>query len=126
MNPLDAIFGRNPPPAKLKVFAPNGETKECVAYLGIRVHGQYEQLTELFLQHDNGKIEVLNKQVVVLNQETGEVSYNPRTVPKSFGNKSFITGSERFWLEKNPHWPAILELWDNPVENGEAKDGLNP
>lgn len=126
MNPLDAIFGQQVPPAKLKVYAPNGDTKEVVAYLGIRGHQQYPQLTELFLQHEDGKIEVLSKKVVVKNLETGDVCYNPRTCPQHLGERVFITGSEKFWLEKNPHWPAILELWDNPVENGEQRDGLNP
>ena len=126
MNPLEAIFGPQSPPAKLKVYAPNGDTKEVKAYLGIRGHQQYRQLTELFLQHEDGTIEVLSKKVVVKNLETGDVCYNPRTCPHHLGERVFITGDEKFWLEKNPHWPAILELWDNPVENGEERDGLNP
>ena len=115
MDPLEALFGQRPP-AKLKVFAPNGETKEVRAYLGIRGHTQYRQLTELFLQHENGDTEILSKKVVVQNLETGEVCYNPRVCPKHLGDRVFITGDETFWLQKNPHWPAILELWDNPVD----------
>jgi len=126
MNSLQAIFGPSIPPMKFRVYAPNGQTKEVTAYLGIRVHEQYQKLTELFLQHENGTVEVLNKKVVIKNLETGVVCYNPRTCSHSFGDKVFLTGSERSWLQRNPHWPAILELWDNPVENGEERDGLHP
>ena len=125
MNPLEALFGSRPP-AKLKVFAPNGDTKEIVAFLGIRGHTQYNQLTELFLQHEDGTCEVLSKKVVVQNLETGEVCYNPRVCPKNLGERVFITGDETMWLQENPHWPAILELWDNPVDGSDHEvDGIN-
>ena len=124
INPLDPFFGN--PPAKLKVFAPNGETKEITGHRGIRGHDEHDQLTELFLRYEDGKVEVLSKKVVVQNMDSGLVCYNPRTTPKSFNNASFITGSETFWLKKNPHWPAILELQDNPVEGSDHDfEGIN-
>jgi len=122
MNFADALYG-GPPPNKLKVYAPNGDTKEILGHLGVRGHQEHKQLTELFLQHADGKIEVLNKKGVVLNMETGIVCYNPRVCPTHHGEYSFITGSEKTWLKANPHWPAILELWDHPVDN--AQDGLH-
>lgn len=126
MNPLEAIFGQQTPPTKLKVYAPNGDTKEVTAYLGIREHQHFQQLTELFLQHEDGTIEVLSKKVVIKNLETGNVCYNPRTCPHYLNKRPFITESEKSWLQENSHWPAVLELWDNPVENGEERDGLHP
>ncbi len=125
MNPLDVIFERESPPAKLKIYAPNGDTKETVAYLGIQAHQKHSQLAELVLQHEDGTVEVLNKKVVVKNLETGQVCYNPRTAPLYFSNQVFISGAEAHWLQTNPHWPAILELWDNPMD-GEVVEGLNP
>lgn len=122
---IGGLFGPREAPQKLKVYAPNGDTKETRAYLCIREHPDYNQLTELFLQHENGSCEVLNKKVVILNVETGQVCYNPRTCPPSFGHRAFLTGTEKFWLDENPHWPAVLELWDNPVNGGDS-DGLNP
>lgn len=128
MDPTKAIFGpQEIQPAKLKVYAPNGDTKEVVAYLNLRAHQEHCHLVELFLQYEDGTIEVLSKKVVVKNMETGEVCYNPRAAPKMIGNHVLISYPIGLWLHKNPHWPAILELWDNPVENGEKEtDGLNP
>lgn len=122
---IAGMFEASQSPQKLKVYAPNGDTKEARAYLCIREHPKYNQLTELFLQHENGKCEVLSKKVVILNVETGQVCYNPRTCPLHFGQRVFLTGTEKFWLKENPHWPAVLELWDNPVHEGES-EGLNP
>lgn len=129
MNPLETIFGQpsQPPPAKLKVYAPNGDTKEIVAYLSIRSHQQHNLPTELFLLYADGTTEVLSKKVVVKNLETGDICYDPRAVPDYPGNRAFITGSEKLWLDENPHWPKVLELQDNPVVNeGTESEGLNP
>lgn len=105
------------PPAKLKVFAPNGETKEVVAYLGVRGHNKIPPYPiELCLLHDGGKVEVLSKKVVVQNLETGKVCYNPRIIIHTIC-AGFLTESDMLWLRKNPCWPAMLELEDNPVEN---------
>lgn len=122
---LGDLFGQTPPPSRLKVYAPNGDTKELTASLFIQENGNQDQLIELLLLHEDGTREVLNKKVVVKNLETGCVCYNPRTCPPYFGRKDFFTGNEKFWLRKNLHWPAILELWDNLVEQGDA-EGLNP
>ncbi len=124
MHPHDAIFGTHPP-AKFKVYAPNGDTKEIAGYIGLRDHPDYDQLTELFLQFADGTCEVLSKKVVVKNLETGRVCYDPRHAPPTFNNKVFLSGSEKFWLKNNPSWPGVLELTDNPVQ-GDMGDGLNP
>lgn len=113
------------PPAKMKVFAPNGETKELTCWTGVRISPRSTQLTELFLLHESGFVEVLNKKVVIQNLETGEVIYNPRLMPKHFAERVFITASETQWLQANPHWPNILELCDNPVEKDEKNEGLH-
>lgn len=115
-----------PSPAKVKVFAPNGETKEAVCWIGIRSHAQHPDLTELFLQYENGATEVLNKKVVVQNLETGEVIYNPRLVPRIVAHRVYITGSEANWLQRHPHWPGILELYDNPADKETDDEGLSP
>lgn len=121
MNPMDVLNPDTTPPApaKLKVFAPNGDTTTCIAYLGIRKHQQSDQIAELVLQTESGFTHVLSKKVVVQNLETGVVCYNPRTINPRFGNIVFITYDEKKWLKENPHWPAILELQDNPVEHGQ-------
>ncbi len=118
MDPINALFGPPlVPPAKLKVYAPNGDTKEIIGFLSLRVHQAYPGIIELFLCSENGTSEILNKKVVVKNMETGMVCYDPRTCIT-------VSKSEKRWLAENPHWPAILELWDNPV--GEESEGLNP
>ncbi len=127
MNPFDLspFLGS---PSKVKVFAPNGDTKEAVCWLGIRTHAQYPRLTELFIQHEGGEIEVLDKKVVVQNLETGEVIYDPRLVSRTIAGKVFMTGTESYWLQRHPHWPNILELYGNPVGEAseEDNDGLFP
>ncbi|KKN68049.1 hypothetical protein LCGC14_0455030 [marine sediment metagenome] len=114
------------PPVKLKVYAPNGDTKEVVGYVRIRGLECNLHVSELLLLHDNGTVEMLNKKVVIQNLETGQVYYSPRTAPCYVGDWAFITDSERRWLNENPHWPAVLELKDNPVDNGEERIGINP
>ncbi len=116
MNP--EMIARRFVPAKLKVYAPNGDTKEVKAALCIRHHPQRSQLTELFLFHENKRIEVLSKKVVVKNLDTNEVCYHPRGAPTYYEGQVFLTGSIKSWLKRNPHWPAILELQDNPIETG--------
>jgi hypothetical protein len=113
------------PPAKMKVFAPNGDMKEAVCWMVIRGHRIHQQVVELLLLHEDGTTEVLNKRVVVQNLETGEVVYNPRIMPACFGSRTFMTDAEVRWLRQNPHWPGILELYDNPVANGEETNGLH-
>ncbi len=122
--PTEVIFGLRPPPAKLKVYAPSGDTKVVTAYLGLRTHVQNSQLIELYLQYEDGTAEVLNKMVVVQNLETGEVCHDPRTAHLNIAGRVFISESEVSWLQKNPHWPAILELRDHPVDD--SGGGLNP
>lgn len=118
---------QTPPPAKLKVYAPNGDTMEIVAYLGIRKHEKDHTPAELFLIHEDGTLEVLNKRVVVKNLETGTICYTPRNAPSHFGDRVFITELESVWLHNNPSWPAILELENNPVgEEEQDVNGLNP
>jgi hypothetical protein len=111
---LGDVFQRIPP-AKLKLFAPNGDTREVFGFVGVRTSPKSSQLMELFLQEDDGKVTVLSKKVVVVNQETGIVAYNPRQAPNCMGPIVFFGYSEREWLKQNPHWPGILELYDNPT-----------
>jgi hypothetical protein len=123
MNPLDALMNPNPP-AKMKVFAPNGDTKKVTCWVGIRNHLKHSQLTELFLLFGDGTTEVLNKKVVVQNLETEMVVYDPRRAPSYFGQRVFMTGPVTRWLEDHPDWPRILELDNNPVDNEEESEGL--
>ena len=119
------IFLEENPPFRVKVFAPNGETKELTGWVGIRAHPRSQGLADLVLLHSNGKTEVLNKKVVVQNRETGEVIYNPRLAPTMFGDRVLIRMLDTLWLARHPEWPAVLELDDNPVENGEETDGIH-
>ena len=121
----------NVPPSKLKVFAPSGDTTEFTGWIAMREkYGQRE--VELFFLTDGGKESTLSRKVVILNQETGEVIYNPRRILAELEGKNsaklsdgrFMTKSELTWLEKNPHWPDVLELYDTPTE--EETDGLYP
>lgn len=114
----------NVPPARLKVFAPSGDTTEFTGWIAIRdKFGRRE--VELFSLTDKGKDSVLSKKVVILNQETGKVIYDPRKDLSDLGGKEFMTKNELAWLERNPHWPAVLELYDAPTEEKET-DGLYP
>lgn len=122
MNPLETITGPQSQQTKFKIYAPNGDTKEVVAFLGIRAPEDHPELAELFLMYKDGTVEVLNKKVVVKNLETKRVCYNPRTAPELIGGRVFIGIYESRWLQENPHWPAILELWDHPVDG----ESINP
>ena len=124
MNPLDALMSPSPP-AKMKVFAPNGDVREATCWVGIRNHEQSRRLTELFLLYEDGSTEVITKKVVIQNLETEVIVYDPRRAPSHFGDRAFITSSVIRWLEEHPEWPDILELDDNPV-NEEEGEGLNP
>lgn len=111
------------PPAKLKVFAPDGTTKEANGWLLLN---QEELPPHLQLVHLDGRLEVLNRKVVILNVETGLIIYSPRKVITGLpGLPQFFTSREQAWLKRNPQWPGILELEDQPVENGEDNDGIN-
>ncbi len=129
MDPMALFGGVRLPSIKFKVYAPDGETREYQGCLGIRVPN-VGKFAELFFQHADGRIEVLSKKVVVENLETNEVCYDPRRCPShaSVGNETriIIDNSLKKWLAKNPHWPAVLELEDNPVHSGEETDGINP
>ena len=123
------LDGPNPlqnPPGKLKVFAPNGDTRVFRGWIGVRKSPRSLQLAELFFVEDKlgAKAEVMNKKVVVQNLETGDVIYDPRRAPDTLpGLGVLITGSEKAWLDNHPHWPAILELYGDPVEDEDEEDG---
>lgn len=127
MNPLGAVPAPlQNPPGKLKVFAPNGDTKVFQGWIGVRRSPRSPQLAELFRVEDKlgAEAEVMNKKVVIQNLETGEVIYDPRRAPAVIpGLGHLITGSEKLWLEDHPHWPAILELYGQPVDNDEEDGG---
>ena len=116
------------PPGELKVFAPNGDTKVFRGWIGVRKSPRSLQLAELFIMEDKAerRVEVINKKAVVQNLGTGEVIYDPRRAPDVVpGLGHLITGSEKLWLKDHPHWPAILELYGDPVEDegGEENGG---
>ncbi len=113
---LDSPF----PPAKLKVFAPNGSIQEETGWVRVR------QTTpmgpgELSILCEDGSGLLLNRKVVILNVETGIIAYQPNLMGFT---PSFWTSREVAWLKVNPSWPGILELEDHPVENGEDNDGI--
>lgn len=119
---LQDVFKDQKPPYRIKIFAPNGETRELLGWLGLRTSPSKPTTMELFLIHGGDcpvGIEVINKKVVVVNQELGQVIYDPRQVPRRIYNLEFLTEKEVEWLGRNPQWPDILELKANPVENGE-------
>ena len=74
MNPDLPTWDIIGPPARLKVFFPGGKTEEAVGWIGTRPASP----PELFLLNADEKTGVLNRRVVVLNQERGTVIYNPR------------------------------------------------
>lgn len=112
-------------PAKMKVFAPDGETTEYVGWVGIYQDNKEDpKLAELFFLSEEGSIKILNKKVIVQNLETGKVIYHPRYMLETISGKPFLTPREVLWLRNNPEWPDVLELVDNPVDNGEDNDGL--
>ena len=114
--------GLDNPPARLKIFAPNGEVEEFVGWIAIKQQGTSSVL-DLCLLREDGQIEKLNKKVVVYNTEAGEILYSPRQAPTNLGGRiSFLTKAEKKWLRENPSWPAVLELEDEPV--GEDGDGI--
>lgn len=120
-------FDSNPfriPPAKMKIFAPNGDTVEFTGWIGLRDHPQLRRTTQLFYRLEGGEIKPLTLKVVVLNQDTGLVVYDPRRAPRMWGTLPFIPQSIRTWLKKNPEWPDILELYDNLTEEEESNDGI--
>lgn len=123
---LRSVFKAQRPPYKIKIFAPNGETRELVGWLGIRTSPSVPIKMELFLLHEEGstgRIEVINKKVVVVNKELGETIYDPRQVLRRIFNQDFLSKKEVNWLRDNPQWPDILELKANPVDNREGNDG---
>jgi len=122
----DAQRQSNNPPARIKVFAPNGDTKTFVGWVGVRETGGPKGALELFYTEDTPEatVTVLNKKVVVQNLDTMEVLYSPRGMPPVLPNGvPFFPKCDLKWLQKNPHWPGILELEDEPV--GEDSEGLN-
>ncbi len=111
------------PPVRLKVYAENGTTHEYIGWLCIRPIRDGSSLIGLFAVED--KLGMPNQQmdslIVVINQETGVVRYNPRTTGREhLLGKSLIRFEEQKWLSHNLHWPAILELEDHPV--GEVQE----
>lgn len=115
--------GEGMPPAKLKVFAPNGTIQELEGWLLLEYLPGSEAAANLHLVNLDGDSEVLNRRVVIVNMETGIMVYNPRKVGLTPG-RSFFTTQEQAWLKRNPQWPGILELEDQPVENGEDNEGI--
>jgi hypothetical protein len=114
----------------LKVFAPNGDTKEVTGTVDIGAAKASPNLIDLVLELSDGTREVLNKKVVVQNVETGEVVWDPRRIPDKVwvgpNLRTLLTKKDLAWLDRHPHWPNVLELEDNPVDNGEGADGLQP
>lgn len=126
MNTQDivAMFGeRGIPPAKLKIFAPDGNIVEAPGWLGTRSSELDPGHQELHLISPDGTSELLNRKVVILNVELGVVVYSPRLMNPILGLPQ-LTKREQVWLERNPQWPGILELDDQPVENGEDNEGI--
>jgi len=112
------------PAASLKIFAPNGDVREVVGWIGVRMEpSKAPELTCLYA--DQSTQVPLNPRVVVLNTTTGRVIYAP------FGHGGLAAGGllsqrDEAWLRKNPHWPKILELdefMDNDVEEDDG-DGI--
>jgi hypothetical protein len=106
------------PPASLKVFAPDGTSKEFKGWIGTRPSGNNPFRPELYLMKTDHTTEVVNKKVVVYNTDANEVIYDPRMAPSQ-------PTPIRKWLEEHPEWPAILELYDQPVEE-DPGDGIKP
>jgi hypothetical protein len=111
------------PPVSLKVYAPNGDTREVRGWIGIRVNSRNTKKLELVLVLPDESTEVLNKKVVIVDTATDNVLYTPRLAPTEMNGGEFMPRGIVRWLQENPQWPAILELEDQPVE-GDGNDGL--
>ena len=108
------------PPAKLKIFAPDGTIQEEEGWVRVRQMSN-KGPGELSLLRVDGSYLLLNRKVVILSVETGIVAYSPALMRF---HSSFWTSREVHWLRVNPSWPGILELEDHPVDNGEDNDGI--
>ncbi len=105
----------NGPPVLLKVYAPNGKTIELEGWVGFGCPPGMPPASRLFVLYTNNKAKVLNPLVVIVNTENGMVVYDPRSL-------TILRQREVSWLQKHPHWPAILELHDNPA--GDDNEGI--
>jgi len=107
----------------LKLYAPNGDVRECIGSIGFIPSLNRNPCMDLLLVGENGNVlRRLNRHVVVVDQKDGSVLYDPRL--SHLLGFPVLDQEDMTWLRKNPDWPKILELHDNPVLPLEDRDGL--
>lgn len=107
------------PPVPLRVFAPNGDRRDFLGWLCVAWDTSNQDGLCLFVVLDQrgNKTVKLSRKVVVQNIQIGVVIYDPRKVELD----DYFTDQDWEWLEDNPEWPDILEVYDKPVVGSEAK-----
>lgn len=119
MTTAPGIVGPPGPPAPLKVFAPNGDTGEFLGWLCVAA--EYSSFGEkhlfVILDAQGNKTVKLSRRVVVQNMQLGLVIYDPRKVEL----EGYFTEEDYKWLDDNPTWPNILEVYDRPVLGSDDK-----
>ena len=105
------------PPRQLKVFAPDGTTKEFTGWFGYRNYPEYPKMVQTFIfSAVTMTVIPLNPKVVVFDTDNAHVIHDPRYAPLIIRGHRLFTRAEIKWLLKNTSWPNVLELYDNPVE----------
>lgn len=104
-------------PRLLKVFSPSGDTMQFTGWVGIgfttmHSNGQDRKECRVLMLHEDGKEEILNSRCVVWCEKDREMAYSPRNLPELPEKFAIMDGKLSSWLDKNPHWPALLELED--------------
>jgi len=118
--------GGSPELKTLRVFAPNGETTTVKGCAGV-LSREGSAAIEVFIKTGGRDPRILriNRKAVIQDLKTGEVLYNPRVLLGSYIVRG-LTKADVRWLRDNPHWPALLELDDDPVESGEGGGLYDP
>lgn len=111
------------PPYPLKTFSPNGQTQEFEGYAGFIPSDNYPDRLEVFIfVAKTRKMVVLNPKVVILNLTTDNVIYDPRFAPRNLRGRTLLSEGLIRWLDDNPQWPAILEVYPHYVGEGKKNE----
>jgi len=113
----------NEPPTLLRIYSPGGDTMDMFGWVGFRNHPKRKRILQLICSGADGVVMGLSPLVTIINKATGMVVYDPRETPSSLeGFIEVLRPVHVRWLAENKHWPAILELYDNPTEEKPNED----